>query len=237
MALACHGCSDQHKKLPPADDEYAGVHFPAPLHVHLLPYLEQDAVYKTYVRQQGEGDAITAFIPTYASPEDHSLPPTAEGVQDLAANLRVFSNKGFGTRYDADMPDLAAVEPGGASIPDSFPRGLSTTIAFATKFAVCAQGGSRYAAAPDSDFAAFFGQNAAQVAANPTDVAVTFQLNPSKADCRCRPLLAQSFSSVGITVALMDGSVRMVSADMSARTWNLAAQPNHKLALGDDWAR
>ena len=32
----------------------------------------------------------------------------------------------------------------------------------ATKFAVCGEGGSRYAAEPSSKYAAFFGQNAAQ---------------------------------------------------------------------------
>src|SRR5207244_2701002 len=91
-----------------------------------------------------------------------TLTNNGAAVQNFAANLRAFSDKGYKTPFEANMPPLAAVEPGAASLPKSFPDGTANTIAFITKFAECGDGGSRYAAAPDSKFAAFFGQDAAQ---------------------------------------------------------------------------
>ncbi len=234
MVLACIACDNTHRRLPPAFDKFASMNFPAPLHVHLLPYLEQVLIYKSYQPDE-QGEAALAMIPPFASPEDRTLTIETPGFQNFAANLRIFSDKGLKTAFDADMWALARIEPGTASIKDSFPMGTSNTVGFATKYAQCGDGGSRYAAAPDSPYAAFFGQNAAETPAHPTLATATFQLNPTKEDCRCRPLMAQSFTAHGISVGLMDGSIRHVSAETSALTWNLALQPNRKMELGEDW--
>jgi len=157
------------------------------------------------------------------------------GVQNMAANLRVFSDKGFTTAYDANMPVLAAIEPGIAAMPRSFPDGTSNTMAFTTRLAECGDGGSRFAATPDSRFAAFFGQNAARVTAASDNVTATFQLAPDRFDCRPTPLMGHSFGNTGITVSLFDGSRRQISPKISPRTWNLVVQPNDGMKLGADW--
>jgi hypothetical protein len=163
------------------------------------------------------------------------------GVQNLAGNLRVFSDKGLNTAYDADMPPLTGVEPGTTAIPASFLDGTGNTVLFATKFAECGNGGSRYAAAPDSRFAAFFGQNAARRNAHPSDPSATYQLNPVRGDCLPLPLMAQSHGqgepANGLSVVLADASARLVSPTVAAETWNRALQPNDGRKLSDDWSQ
>jgi hypothetical protein len=238
LALACHMANHAHKKLPPAFDKFGKMAFAASLHIHLLPHIEQDELYQRYQKAEGKGDVTRELVPTFASPED----PTQDdgvGIQNHAANLRVFSDKGLNTAYDTNLPPLAELEPGSASLPASFVDGTSNTILFATKFGVCGEGGSRYAAAPNSTFAAFFGQNAARIKADPSDPAATYQLVPDKDQCRVTPLMAQSFvatgRNAGILVVLGDGSCRLLSPNISAETWNRSMQPNDKLKLGEDW--
>ena len=208
--------------------------FPATIHVHLLPYIEQDNLYKSYLTQQGGGGSGNAIVSSFNSPSDESTQNQA-GVQNLAANLRVFSGHGFNTRYDAVLPPLAKVGPGPEASIRDIGDGTSNTIAFATKYAVCGEGGSLYAAAPSSPFAAFVGQNPAAKPAHPSDATATFQLRPGQQDCLVSPLLAQSFGTSGLSVALLDGSVRMIDPTMSAETWNRAMQPNDGLKMGTDW--
>jgi len=233
--LACHGFADVHKKLPPAFDKFGDMRFPASVHIHLLPFVEQDNFYKLFLTAEGKGEITKTTLWSYCSPLDPTSVHDGAGVQNFAANLRVFSDKGLNTAYDADMAALAAIEPGAALFPKSLPDGTSNTMAFATKMAECGDGGSHYAAAPDSNFAAFFGQNTARVPADPSDAAATFQLAPAKDQCRTTPLMAQSFKRAGIRISLFDGSVRLIKPTLSVGTWNLLVQPNDKMELGDDW--
>jgi hypothetical protein len=233
LALACHNCNDAFKRLPPAFDQFGDMKFPASIYIHLLPYLEQANVYKIYRMEKGKGMDELVFR-VYQTGDDPST-GKKEGIVNFAANLRVFTTKGNQTKYDKNMPALAAVEPGQPSIPRTFRDGTSNTILFATKYGHCGQGGSRYAAAPNTAFAPFFGQNAAKVKAHPSDKTATFQLRPGKGDCCTSPLMAQSFTKAGIQAALADGSVRTVSANLSPQTWNAALQPNDGQVLGRDW--
>jgi hypothetical protein len=234
LSLACHGANDVFKRLPPAFDKFGQMQFPASVHVHLLPFIEEDKLYKEYLAQGGKGEVTEQIVETFIRPVDPSLKSKA-GVQNHAANLRIFADKGSETRFDADMPALGAIEPGNPGIPRTFVDGTSNTIVFATKMAECGQGGSRYAAAPDSPFAAFFGQNAARKKAHPSDPQATFQAQPGAGQCLTTPLMAQSMSVSGLSVGMGDGSVRLINLNLSPRTWNLAVQPNDGMELGDDW--
>jgi hypothetical protein len=236
LALACHNVNHFFKRLPPAFDQYGQMKFPASVHVHLLPYIEGDNLYKMLLEQKEDGELPNnAQFSPFISYRDYTQTKDGNGVQNYAANLRVFSDKGMATRFDDNMPALAGVEPGKASIPGSFPDGTSNTIFFTTKLGNCRDGGSRYVAAPDSKFAAFFGQNAATAIAHSSDPRTTFQLMPLPKECLIAPLLAQSMFVDGIPVALGDGSVRYINRNISPRTWNLALQPNDGVQLGDDW--
>src|SRR5262249_7591489 len=142
------------------------------------------------------------------------------GIQNLAANLRVFSEKGVDTKFDANMPALAGIEPGNSAIPRTFSDGTSNTILFAAKYGQCKACASCYAAAPNSAFAAFFGQNAATRKAHPSDPTATFQAQPTADQCLTTPLMAQSMSVSGLQVGFGDGSVALINPDISPRTWN-----------------
>ena len=233
LALASINFNSLHKKLPPAYDQFKQMNFPVSVHVHLMPFVEQDRLYQTIVGTGGQR-GTSEIVPFFLFQIDTTNTKSGAGVQNFAANLRVFSDKGLETPFDCDMAPLAAIEPGAASIPKSFEKdGTSNTILFAPKFAQCGNGGSRYAASPNSPFAAFFGQNAAQVKANATATNVTFQLEPT--DCHSSPLLAQSPVQEGIDAAMADGSVRFISSTVSPRTWNLLVQPNDDQIIPTDW--
>jgi hypothetical protein len=119
-----------------------------------------------------------------------------------------------------------------------FPDGTSNTVFFATKEAVCGQGGSEWAVVvvlpyyppilPATD-AAYFGQ----VLPNAAGVGLTFQVQPTPA--ACNPDLAQSFHLGGLPVGLVDGSGRMVNASVSGLTWRNALLRDDGQVLGSDW--
>ncbi|MEK7216681.1 MAG: DUF1559 domain-containing protein [Chloroflexota bacterium] len=46
ISLACHNCNDTNKRLPPQAATFGGAYY-APLFFHLLPFIEQDNVYKS----------------------------------------------------------------------------------------------------------------------------------------------------------------------------------------------
>jgi hypothetical protein len=234
MALACHNINDVYKKLPPAFDTFANSKVPMSVHVYLLPFIEQDQLYRKIINDEKVSDAK---VMTFIAPDDpSSAKKELAGVQNFAANLRVFSNKGLQTKYDADMAALEKTEPGTPSIPRTFQDGTSNTILFATKYGFCGEdGGSRYGSAPNTKTAAFFGQNHSQVKAHPSDKTATFQLLPEGKECCTSPLMAQSFTKTGIAIGLGDGSVRVVSATLSPETWNAAVHPNDGMPLGADW--
>jgi hypothetical protein len=240
LALALHACQNAHRSLPPAFDAFAGIDYPASLHVHLLPFLQQEELYQRYLLQgAGAADASLVF---FHAPEDGTLASGA-GVQNFAANLRIFADVAHQHHnYDNKALPLATIMPGHAKIPGSFVCGTSNTFVFATKFAACTQnsgeipmeGGSRYDANPTSPYAAFFGENAATKPAHATDAEATFQLAPRPGQSRVWPLMAQSFSSRGILVAMADGSARVIGSDMSSDSWNYALQA-YSGNIGGDW--
>jgi type II secretory pathway pseudopilin PulG len=234
IGIAIHNCNDTYKRLPPAFGKFPANNGPnASIHVHLLPFVEHQDLYNRILK--GEKGTDNELFPVYVSPADPSHPEPAAGIQNFAANLRVFATKGMNTQWDAPLPALGKEEPGNARIPATFPDGTSNTVIFATRYGVCGEGGSRYAAAPNANTAAFFGQNPAKVAARPTDVRATFLLHPAARDCPPTPLMAHAFYTSSIDVGIGDGSARTVSARVSPRTWNLALCPNDGQVLGSDW--
>ena len=236
VTLAMHGANDAYNQLPPAFDKFGGIKYPVSVHVNLLPFIEEAPLFKEFLEGEGKGDE-KAKVGPFISPVDPSADKKVkDGIQNLAANLRVFADSGVKTKYNQNMPALKAVEPGSARIPKTFRDGTSNTIVFATKYAYCGDdGGSRFAAAPNTKFAAFFGQNAATKMADPADPKATFQLLPNAKQCLSSPLMAQSFSKKAMLVGLADGSVRTVTPKLSAQTWNQAVQPNDGLPMGPDW--
>jgi prepilin-type N-terminal cleavage/methylation domain-containing protein len=235
LGQALHHCQAMHKKQPPAFDKFGDLQFPASVHVHLLPYLKADNSFQEFLKQNGQGEVTELKIAALLAADDPSQAGKDQrGIQNFAANLRIFSTKGYATKFDADMAAPTEVMPGAAKI-NLLPDGASNTIAFATKYGYCAGGGSRYAAPPNAGTAAFFGQNAAQVKAHPSDKTATYQLVPEPKDCCHSPLMAQSFYKFALQVVLADGSTRTITPGLTPRTWNTAVQPNDFLTMAKDW--
>ena len=201
-----------------------------------------------------------SLIPVYQCPSDPSLRNCIDwcnGDSSYAGNFQVFggaSNTNSNTNWD-----------GQAAIPRTFGDGTSNTILFAEKYARCNGNGdpggtwwmrgvyhgaqSFNPGSPGADdsypgdrlSAVFGGGKGDDGTVWFTGTASMFQVQPanflatSKNGGQCDNRRASSPHTAGMNVALADGSVRFLSASISATTWWLAVQPNDGAPLPSDW--
>jgi prepilin-type N-terminal cleavage/methylation domain-containing protein len=236
MTLATHACQDAVGVLPPAvgwfpfysssynggagpTANYLGLNMTPAAHgtllYFLLPYLEQESVYRTTV---GNSYTSLALIPDYLAPADVTRPATGlhnsnRGATSYAANMFAF---------DPGMRQLPS-----ATISRSFPDGTSNTIFFMERYAEC-QGAQRIWGEDGAGYVSSWVVNAPVVM---TTQLPDFTGNPSL----CNPALGQALSSSGIGVGLGDGSVRFVGGGISQATWQNAMLPSDGNILGTDW--
>jgi len=243
LTLATHDCNDAHNVLPPASGPFGKLeNVEATLHVHLLPFLEQDELYQAIVRGDA-GDLDAVIVPAFLSPQDFTQILAGAGISDYGANLRVFSDLGLETLHNKTItPDDAGNHPktakpwyyGAAKIPRSIPDGTSNTIAFCTQYSVCGSaGGIRHFTNPAGQTmnSAFFGYHAPLIEAS-ADTGIAdgrkgeiFQVVPAQADCN-PSYTGQGMSPAGICLSLFDGSARVVAPAILSDTWGRAVQPN-----------
>ena len=265
MGLATANCADSHQGvIPPTVGCYpvgnlanwnAGVYTPAAFGTQfyfLLPYIEQDNVYKTTT---GNSYTSSAVIKTFTAPGDPSLPGNNEtwssrGAASYAANWHVFRGG-----WDEDW-QVAGVN----RFPTSILDGTSNTIFFAERYTVCGdstqQTGTVYAehiwgedgqnagpTAQSNNINAYFAPSfwsppntnhpEKNVANYPWSFMPLFQVAPTIK--QCDPKRLQAFSAGGIMVGLGDGSVRAVNPGVSQPTWDCAVDPADGGVLGNDW--
>jgi prepilin-type N-terminal cleavage/methylation domain-containing protein len=154
IGLAIHNCNDTYGKLPttrscfPGDGNNRG--WPdntdqpsrmGTMHYHLLPFIEQDNVYKntwgdSWRDSNNRGRADT-WVKTYTSPLDPSLKANGlstdwgnRGQASYHANWHAFGG-GWGEDWQVG---------GKAVIPRSFPDGTSNVIAFMERYSECGPG-------------------------------------------------------------------------------------------------
>jgi prepilin-type N-terminal cleavage/methylation domain-containing protein len=156
MGLACHNCNDTYQFLPPLagpfgmeQDFWPSVFF------HLLPFIEQQAFYNTYVNtddnQSGSDARIMQPMKPYLCPSDPS-PSGQSGIYTnwdpgwngyacgcYAANYQVFCSKGGIPPVTPPLLD-SDYETGSASITATFSDGTSNTILFGEHYAECFDG-------------------------------------------------------------------------------------------------
>ena len=277
MVLASHNCADANsQKLPPVQGCYPtsgqGVNWGASVRpsafgtgmYFLLPYVEQDNVYKSPEVSGGPGDPngqgphgsnswwSHSVVKTYQAPGDPSLPADGKtwggrGATSYALNWHVYRGG-----WDEDW------QVGGVfRLPANIRDGTSQTIFIAERYAVCGTNGS-------SSYMEHIwgedGQNAGPRGGNynypnilsvpgfwspPQDVNWDKRVNypwsymplPQIAPTvkACNPNFLQSFSAGGIQVGMGDGSVRGVSPGISQNTWGRAVDPDDGQPLGADW--
>ena len=146
IALASHSCHDQHERLPPVCGVFPGstlntANLSSPAQegsclYFLLPFVEQDNLHRTmFVSTNRPGGAVPRFLGTlapkvYRSPADPTLP--ANGVVRIGSPA-----------YDCAVvsysPNIQAfrARTGVANFSRSFADGLSNSVLFAERYAVC----------------------------------------------------------------------------------------------------
>jgi len=280
IGIALHSCNDANNMIPTTRGVFP-VTFPsstptvsnnwdgvdrAPsamgtLHYHLLPYLEQENLYKqTHVYSYN----ASAVVKTYVAPNDPSVPSNGQtwfnrGATSYSANWHAFGG-GWGEDWQV---------AGKARLPSSFPDGMSNTIGFFERYSICGDGtawdSSRYVERIWGEDGQMGGpvsekyEGSTQTRYSPaywidiqggydptppidypidrttgdSKYLAPIQLKPSVFDCN--PRLLQSLSVAGLQVLLMDGSVRTVNTGISRPTLARAIVPNDGFVLGSDW--
>jgi len=169
------------------------------------------------------------------------------GACSYACNYLVFGNSRCIERGELDNPDQydpnsrpPAVAPSTCPrlTPSSFPDGLSNTLLFAEKMAECQwtkggkgapqPGGNLWAPAVDNaQWAPAFAME------SPWHNGTTFQLRPLPTQCNV------AYPSTGhhdrLTVAMADGSARVISPRISSATFYALCTPNGSEIIGPDF--
>jgi prepilin-type N-terminal cleavage/methylation domain-containing protein len=251
LVLAVHAYADAHGgRLPPANfyqivNRQTGRAAEGSAFYALLPYYEQSNLFNACTQDLPQPGYLAArFTPLalHVCPTD----PTANGgvgsvppnyaTGNYALNLALF---GAGGTFDAkgaaspyrigNIPDgssntLGLVEASGCfpGFPDVDPQTGTTESYMTWTWPAYPNTFGPYWPNPDE----LPGQ------ANYTGLFPLPQINvsPAQAD----PNLSQSYHAV-MNVALMDGSVRNISAALSQRTWTNALGPADGQVLGSDW--
>lgn len=230
IGLASQMAHDTHRSLPPGLGYWPGASAYGTYHFHLLPFLEQDALYQ---RSQALGVHFAANnqvheqpVKLFVCPSDPSAP--ADGrASDTSGNV-------WGvTSYAMNAQVMARVDTTGQIVsPDNkalllatFPDGASNTILFTEKYAQCFNG--NYPAG--GNYWAYFFTGGGLVPYHPGFAvswngysygpASKFLVQPAPYNGGCDPTMASSPHAGGIQVALADGSVRFLSSDITLYTW------------------
>jgi prepilin-type N-terminal cleavage/methylation domain-containing protein len=252
MALACHNCNDTYNKLPSGLGYFPGTSgnantAPAPhgtLFYYLLPFLEQDAVYKA---TKGYSYTCPTVIPLFLAPLDPSLPADylALNSKGLEAGLCSYVCNGYlftgdsnalvyfltGNSSNGDTADGSSTTY--PSIPRHIPDGTSNTILFTERYGYdCVYDLSTD---PPEKGNRTWGDDVGGASRwSPMLIhASLFEIQPPVGTQSC--YVSQAFTASGCQVALVDGSARLVHPGISATTWWRLLLPNDGLALGEDW--
>jgi prepilin-type N-terminal cleavage/methylation domain-containing protein len=247
MSLACHNYASANGDAFPAfyNQTNAGE---VQVFVALLPYVEQDNVYKTFgqplnLQTKGTGIGHRAVIKTFMCPSD---PTIGNGLNQgdwatgsYVANFQVFGNPNYGNSAWGNAI-------GTPNLKSTFTDGTSSTILFAEQLSarpsghwvLWAHGGWDNSWAPvfaygsaDGTVAYNSGMDAgAGVVGAAAKPYVGVSTNQAITDIN-RPATAHA----SIQVGLADGSVRSVSSGVSGFSWWAACTPNYGDMPGNDW--
>jgi hypothetical protein len=210
IVIAIHSSNDANKRMPPIVGEYpAKSNVRGTFHFHILPYLEQEPLYRQAEGNVSKNGTYSKPVPLFVNSQDRTAPPgnLHDGwlaTTSYAANWLVFRQEP--RRLVGDITD-----------------GTSNTIAMTERYQVCNGQPCAWGYAGLYYWTPMFAYYSK----------AWFQLAPEPE--QCQPGLAQATNRSGIQAALADGSVRIVADHVSPQTWAYACDPNDGNPLGADW--
>ncbi len=212
------------------------------LWIYVLPYIEQDNVYKLSDLQSPRNPSIdvgatapnslaSKVIPVYLCPSDDSNQPPQTWtngwvVGNYVANHDAFHNPGDGGWMSAWDSGPTSYQ---ARMAATYKDGTSNTIGVTEAYARCTwrSGSSNVTTGTlwahetvTPDWHAMFNDWNARGAAS------KFQVQPNNQLAQCNRFVPQSIHTGGILVLLMDGSVRVVGDGVSPAVWAAALTPS-----------
>lgn len=222
-----HFASARNDRLPGYDGNSQSVHRGKSVHGALLPYLEGDNL--SNALQAGRPSPV--MLKCYQSPADPTLRDALPGWRDEVSSYAV--------NYQAFQKN--------PRLPASFPDGTSNTIGFAEHYAFDCHGGNFLAfiegpALSEGIRRASFADPANDVLpvtrgfppiTLPSVSGQTFKAAPARKDCDWQ--IAQTPHSNGMLVAILDGSVRVLSPHISPPVYWGAVTPAGGEVLGNKW--
>ena len=210
----------------------------------LLPYVEQDNLYKSGVTGRpffnantSNGPVRTQTIKPYQCPSDPSMVNgyAANQVSQWGGSSYAGNFQMFGKIQQTSWGNSYIAQYNIGNIPD----GTSNTIGFSEKYATCGSSGNLW-----SWVGADWGGGVSWMctfAASPTNQwnnanwALVPQIQPNPYAIACDPVRPSSAHTAVCLVAMMDGSVRGVASSVSQTTWLIAITPDDGLVLPSDW--
>lgn len=234
VALACHNAESTYGYMPPAWGSY-GPGIKGPVFFHLLPYIEQSALYNSVLNASGQNDCSFGSkyagagnpvcgtkVNAYVCPSDPTTNTKADanwapgGNSNYAANWQVFA--------------AGASSQGKANLTSTFSDGTANTILFTERIGVCSgvyQLWARWDSSTDIYTPVFAGS------AQTTGATALPQIAPLPANCNNK--VPNTTHTGGISCALGDASVRSVSSSVSGATWWAACTPAAGDTPSSDW--
>ena len=201
--------------------------------LHLLPFIEQDNLYKSSLVGAGVDDR-NGFLPTYSqwtSQVQNSRVKTYICPSDYTQTGGLNAHSSYGQNGQVFREGYWAKNT--LSFPASFADGTSNTILYTEKLARCNSG--TYSDNYWPDWGPIISSNDVGDPTGPG--APGPQIKPPMAGgaAACNGGIASSPHTGGINVGLADGSVRFVSGSVSTTTWWYALTPNGGETLGNNW--
>jgi prepilin-type N-terminal cleavage/methylation domain-containing protein len=256
IGLASHNYNDTYNQLPPLTSSTGALTtggYEGGILLTLLPFIEQDNLYKaaltapliTWDAQVPPTTTRVRQSPVkiYQCPSDITMTSGFSAAQpsqwmgsSYSANFQVFGTTRAGGEADASAYTLATI-----------PDGSSNTVFFAEQYAACTQNGTGTSpnagnlwAYPGIDWSWAWTPTFANTRTFPNlNPAANFvlitppQRRPTMLQCDKR--LVQSGHTSTVQALLGDGSVRGVTANISALTWMTAQRADDGGVLGGDW--
>jgi prepilin-type N-terminal cleavage/methylation domain-containing protein len=251
IGLGLHHYHDNVSRFPNGENTIPAPTHEAAVHFCLLPYIEQDNLYKTALQiglypTAGNPTSSPAaqVVKTFRSPRDASI--TVDTYTDSNGYVWGLTNYAWN---EAVFTIPYVTWNANRTLGNGFPDGTSNTVVFGEQYAQCDTPSPirykrwawhpHYTSPSDEYNSAEFHPPRMSVRDNATSPptfhppTATPQVRPDVSACNASNL--QAMDAGGTLVGLADGSVRLVSTGISGTTWYAACFPSDGLILGPDW--